>query len=328
MIPTWPTSALTIGLGAVLGLSCGGGKGPTSPSLPSSLAFTQSPLGAADIGYITPLGNLNPPGHTMPTDHIYFYHPTPVVPVTAPAGGTVFEARHGADDALYVQAATGVMYYLAHLMLDAGIQTGGTITAGQHLGMTSTLALALDLGVSNDAVTLFFVNPARYPTQTIHADSPLKYFQEPARTTLYGLVRRNSADKDGRIDFDQAGRLVGNWFRDALPVNDSMNVVNGPQHLAFARDVWEPTQLRVAIGGSLSIAGGFWLEEGALDPAEVTPSTGRVGYRLFNNAIRAGTGDGTLIVQMVAPDRVQVETFPAGTPLTTTFTGASLFYVR
>jgi hypothetical protein len=315
-------------LGAAPGLSCGGGKSPTSPSLPASLVFTQSPLETVNIGYITPIGNLNPPGHTVPTDHMYLYHPTPVVPVTAPAGGTIIEARHGADDALYVQAATGVMYYLAHLILDAGISTGGTITAGQRLGTTSSLALALDLGVSNDAVTLFFVTPARYPTQTIHADSPLKYFQEPVRGTLYGLVRRSGADKDGKIDFDQAGRLSGNWFKEGLPINDSMNVVNGPQHLAFARDVWEPTQLRVSIGGSLSISGGFWLEEGVLDPAQVTPASGPVGYRLFNNALRTGPGDGVLIVQMVAPGRIQIETFPAGTPLTTAFTNASLFYVR
>jgi hypothetical protein len=279
-------------LSSVVALSCGGSSGPTSPSLPGSLTFTASPLASSDIGTITPLGNLNPPGHTMPTDHIYFYHPTPVVPVTAPAGGTVFEARRGSDDALYVQAATGVMYYLAHLILDPGIVNGGAIVAGQHLGVTSTLALAMDLGVSNDAVTLFFVNPARYPTQTIHADSPLKYFQEPVRSTLYSLVHRNAPDKDGKID------------------------------------VIEPSQMRVSIGGSLSISGGFWLEDTAQDPATVTPSTGAIGYRLFTSSGQTGAGTGVLIAQMVAADRIQVETFPAGTSLSAPFTSASLFYVR
>lgn len=318
-------------LAATLVSACGhkGGSGtPTSPSLPSTLVFTASPIDPVNIGSITPLGNLNPPGHTVPTDHIYFYHPTPVVPVVAPAGGKVFEARRGSDDALYVTAANGVFYYLGHLILDASIVNGSVITAGQSLGVTSTLAFALDLGVSNDGVTLFFASPGRYPTQTIHADSPLKYFQEPVKSTLYGLVQRNGPDKDGKIDFDQTGRLVGNWFLEGLPVADSMNVENGPKHLAFVRDVKEPSQHRIAIGGSLSIPGAFWLADGVTDPADVVPATGRIGYVLFTNPGRVGSGAGVIIVQMLSGTRIQVETFPPGTPLTTPFSGASLFYVR
>ena len=40
----------------------------------------------------------------------------------------------------------------------------------------------------------------------------LKYFTEPARSTLYAKVGREGSDKDGKINFDQAGRLAGNWF--------------------------------------------------------------------------------------------------------------------
>jgi hypothetical protein len=283
----------------------------------------------SNIGSITPLGNLNPPGHTIPTDHIYFYHPNPSVPVVAPAGGTVFEARRGQDDALYVNAAQGVMYYLAHLVLDTKIQNGSQITAGQALGVTSTFAQALDLGVSNDLVTLFFARPARYPTQTLHADSPLKYFEEPVRSSLYSRVHRNGADKDGRIDFDRVGALSGNWFLEDLPVDNSMNVANGPQHLAFARDVSDPAQLRIAIGGSLSMPGAFWLADTAADPADITPATGLVAYTLYGNpAVRTGAGAGLLIVQMVTAERIQIETFPGSTAATASFTGASLFYVR
>ena len=35
--------------------------------------FTASPLDIDRISYIVPLGNLNPPSHTFPTDHIYFH---------------------------------------------------------------------------------------------------------------------------------------------------------------------------------------------------------------------------------------------------------------
>ena len=39
----------------------------------TSTVFTASPLETDSIRSIVTLGNLNPPGHTFPTDHIYFY---------------------------------------------------------------------------------------------------------------------------------------------------------------------------------------------------------------------------------------------------------------
>lgn len=44
-----------------------GDAGPGPPFL------TVSPLALGDIHEIAPLGNLNPPSHVFPTDHIYFY---------------------------------------------------------------------------------------------------------------------------------------------------------------------------------------------------------------------------------------------------------------
>ncbi len=35
--------------------------------------LTVSPIDIASIRDLTPLGNLNPPAHTHPTDHLYFY---------------------------------------------------------------------------------------------------------------------------------------------------------------------------------------------------------------------------------------------------------------
>jgi hypothetical protein len=244
--------ALAATLTAAFALGCGGGSSgpasPSSPALPASLVFTHSPIDPSVITKIVPLGNLNPPGHTLPTNHIYFYRASSGVPVTAPAGGVVQVATRGADDALLVHAATGVSYDLGHIILDGSITAGTSLTGGQRLGVTSSLSMALDLGVSNQAVTLFFVRPERYIPGTIHADSPLKYFQEPTRSTLYAKVARNSADKDGKIDFDRAGRLSGNWFLEGLPVADTENVANGPKHLAFVRDVEEPSLVRVGVG--------------------------------------------------------------------------------
>lgn len=74
--------------------ACGGGSGgdgggtpgPVVPAAcPAAPFLTTSPVAFADIDTIAPLGNLNPPGHTFPTDHVYFYlrtvagAPAPVV---------------------------------------------------------------------------------------------------------------------------------------------------------------------------------------------------------------------------------------------------------
>ncbi len=311
---------------------CGGGA-PTAPTptssaaLPATLVFTAAPIDPSQITGITPLGNLNPPDHTLPTNHIYLGRPTAGIDVLAPAGGVVQVATRGADDALLVNAAAGASYNIAHVILDPAIAAGTPLTAGQHLGVTSGRSNALDLGVLNQAVTLFFVRPERYSQGTIHADSPLRYFEEPLRTALYGKVSRNGPDKDGRIDFDVAGRLSGNWFLEGLPAEGTENVENGPKHLAFVRDAEEPSRVRISIGGSLSMHGAFYVADDAMDPAIVSPATGLVAYRLWIDPLRIGPGVGMLLVQMVAEDRIRIETF-AGTPVATSLTDDSLVYVR
>jgi len=324
----WRTLAVAIAT-AIVAQGCAGSEAPTSPSssLPPSLVFTHAPVDETVITSITPLGNLNPPGHTLPTNHSYLFHGTPGIPVLAPGSGVVQVVSRGSDDSVLVQAATGVSYTLAHLMADAAITNGTSVTGGQRLGVTSALSMAVDLGVTNNAVTLFFVRPERYIPGTIHADSPLKYFQEPLKSALYAKVNRNAADKDGKIDFDRAGRLSGNWFLEGLAAADTENFANGPRHLAFARDVQEPSMVRISIGGSLSMSGAFYVPDGTADPADVTPSSGLVFYRLLTDPLRGGTGVGLLIVQMLDDNRIRIETI-SGSVTTAAFSEASLIYVR
>ncbi len=45
---------------------------PDCPADPSAPLFEVSPIQLSDLLEVVPLGNLNPPGHTFPTDHLYF----------------------------------------------------------------------------------------------------------------------------------------------------------------------------------------------------------------------------------------------------------------
>jgi hypothetical protein len=156
----------------------------------------------------------------------------------------------------------------------------------------------------------------------------LKYFADSLRSDLYAKVARTGGDKDGQINFDQSGRLAGNWFTtDLQPVSATENVGNGPKHLAFVRDVNEPSRVRISIGGTLSISGAFYVQAGAMDPAEVSQASGKVAYQLFV-VPQAQAPAGVMIAQMTADDRIRVETLPAGTPLTADFTSAAVTYVR
>ncbi|MFI5177952.1 MAG: hypothetical protein ACHQO8_05300, partial [Vicinamibacterales bacterium] len=76
-------SGILLAAGAAL-WSSGHSDGATPAALSSSstvdtgpLVFRSSPIAPGAIKWIVPLGNLNPPDHTTPTDHIYFYFADP-----------------------------------------------------------------------------------------------------------------------------------------------------------------------------------------------------------------------------------------------------------
>jgi hypothetical protein len=255
---------------------------PTNPGAgfpAATLSLTASPIAQSAIRWITPLGNLNPPDHTLPTDHIYFYFANPNggespqvqrTPFFAPGDGTAtFIIGGGAGQetkVIFRQTAT-FSYYLDHIILDAAMKVGDKVTAGQRLGTTGN-AYAVDLGVINDAITVPFLVPARYNSgDSLHADAPLKYFSEPIRSQLYARVERLGADLDGTINYDIAGRLSGNWFA----------TVNTALPFSFAYDTYDPSRVLLSIGsGTLQ---GVW-SIAPTDPAprDVSVASGKVLY--------------------------------------------------
>lgn len=63
------------GCGGSAGGDGDGGSASVRATLPACGAgpfFTRSPTALMPLDHIVPLGNLNPPGHTFPTDHLYF----------------------------------------------------------------------------------------------------------------------------------------------------------------------------------------------------------------------------------------------------------------
>ena len=268
-----------------IAVACGGRSsstmtGPSSNSGPFS--FTALPIALDAFYFITPMGNLNPPGHALPTDHIYFYFAnggagadSPAARRTAfmaPADGTVRDVIVNAppDVKVEIQATSSIVYFIDHLIPDVTLVAGTRVTAGQRLGTTGT-PLAIDLGVRNANVTLTgLLNLSRYPdTETVHSDGPLKFFAEPLRSQLYAKVQRIGPDLDGKIDFDVAGRLSGNWFDegDSTP-------------LAFVYDTYDPAQVRISVPDDLLPSGVFSIAASDPLPRDVSVASGKVRYSI------------------------------------------------
>lgn len=302
-----------------------------------SLVFRASPVDPAVLDFILPLGNLNPPGHTLPTDHIYFYvgftrPENRGVTVSAPGDGMVQRIlRSGAPDVkLFVRVNSAFTYYVDHVVLDADIREGTPLTAGQRLGTSGLGSFGVDLGVMNFSRTLQFITPARYPGDTLNADAPLKYYEEPLRSQLYAAVRRDGPDKDGRIDFDIAGRLSGNWFHESLSIAESALATGWPRHLAFVYDNVQPAEPRVSIGGRLTLIGVFGVNPSDPPFESVRPESGLVTYALRRGGqlgAPLGAPVGTLLVQMLDASRIRVEAVPSVVP-PTAFSSAAEIYVR
>ena len=136
-------------------------------------------------------------------------------------------------------------------------------------------------------------------------------------------------DKDGKIDYDIPGRLVGGWFLKGLPPGEgSSNADSGTKQLAFVYDMNAPGAIRISIGGILTMKGLFGVQSNSPDPSTVSRATGKVGYKLTNPFGPQNIVTGILIVQMTANDTIKVQTFQNVTADTTQFDANAAIYTR
>lgn len=352
------------------------------------VAFTSPPMKMEDIGFIRPLGAMLD-GHVTPTDHVYIGPINSQVadntyPVIMPADGTVVEVSRMPDQ--YVGDRTGQQlpsedhrivisfscrYYAIfihiHKLADPLRSKVGALSpneskrteldlrAGETVGYIG--GSTFDWTPIDTSVTLSgFTTPELYKGEPwkIHTISPFDLYTGGLRAQLEAKSLRTVAPIGGKIDYDQKGKLIGNWFRSnsgGYTGSTAMGANSGRYwdgHLAIVPDYIDPTFTIVSLGNWQDRAQQF-LAITKLDPAAVSEQNNIVKIELsafsytsdssphwrgdsFAKDIhpRAINGSvGTLAVQVLPDEKLKIEKFIGKTPAQITgFTEAAEIFER
>ena len=307
--------------------------GAPNPWFNARGALVAYPLTLSALSAIVPIGGLNPPAHVYPTEFSYLVPTNPAAGVNkllAPASGRVVRLYQPDDMGwtVVVQVDTSFFYYFGQITPLANITVGSQMQVGQWLGTNSGLAPNVAFGVYNFNKTsnIGILNTCLARTLK-YTDSPFKYFAGPTQQALYDKVKvKGGATKDGRIDYDESGKLVGNWVLAGGPPTSEQD-----KALAFVYNVCHHA-LRISIGSRLAGGGVFAVQPGATDFALITQAGGQTNYRLFPTGVAdagpPGAEIGVLAVQLISGTRIQVEFFPGILTSAPTFTGGALLYDR
>lgn len=280
----------------------------------------QAPVDADAMAALWPLGRAAN-DHISPADHQYLIGNDKTksegTPVRSPGDGVIFGITT-ADNGVLLGYPSRLQYTVAIAFscnqaitlafMDSVtpefkkyVYKGNTapeainvpIKAGQIVG---TMKDGMDVWLIDSGSELSgFIDKNDYPHEPwkFYAHSVADYLAQPHKNEYNAKSVRKVPPYGGKIDYDQPGKLIGNWFKQgALP-----NYMNQPQfwhqELSLFYDYIDPSTIRVMIG---SLADGrpgnfgFNVVGNTPDPAKISPLSGLVKYSLvtYNYADEAG----------------------------------------
>jgi hypothetical protein len=205
------------------------------PGCPDSGVFTLPPVSSDSFYRIMPLGNLNPPSHTIPTDHIYFVLNTmnnlPVeTTVYAPSDIAIYGIKYSSyenkgatyeDYAIEFSPCKELHGFFGHVEISndlkkqivnmSSIEFQGPPGSKQYyyllnytvkrgdiiatVGSAKSQSASLDLGIYDDRLSLGFINKQRFRQEYLQTACPLDYFAEPLKTQLMGELKGNNGQR-------------------------------------------------------------------------------------------------------------------------------------
>ncbi|MDZ4260487.1 MAG: hypothetical protein U1A25_02375 [Candidatus Sungbacteria bacterium] len=268
-----------------------------APELPSSAersalpdcagtVFSSAPVDPDRLMNISPLGNLAPPGHTFPTEHMFFHitaggATTDTIPLYSPGEIhlTLISFGRGftqdpVDYTIWFAPCKDIVAYYNHVKelspelekivlastcafpgeskeTRCNITAMAPVAKGVRIGQVGRLQGNFDMGLIDLRKTHAFANPDRYGTRSLHIQCPLDYFDGSIASRLYALLSR-SDKKCGTVAQDIAGTLKGNWFFENARADMGSD---WNKYLAFADDSERPGIAVVSVGGTFATAG-------------------------------------------------------------------------
>ncbi len=241
----------------------------------SDVLYTVPFVDPDKIREIAPLGSLNPPEHTIPTNHVYSHldiprESTQTVSLYLPADAWITHISTGTgmtqdpeDSTVYFAVCKDVVGYFNHIKkLSPEVQKivnsyqcpqGGSncfvqvlepLKKGSYLGEVGRLQGNFDFGTIDLRTQHNFINKERYAKRTLHIQCPFDYYSEDLKEKYYNLLQ--SKKNCGKINFDIPGTLQGNWF-----YGDSREYFGGDwvKHAFFGYDNVNPEKSVISIGG-------------------------------------------------------------------------------
>lgn len=352
-----------------------------------TVMFGTSPMDPKDIGMILPYGGMIG-AHVTPIDHMYFSpfvfnSPRDTYEVRAMADGlitAISERTQNVDDtnngspklpeyqlkfwytcdfASYYDLITSLSPRLKqefdthrngrqYASLSIPVKEGEVV--GRIGGQT------LDFAVYDYTKILpGFIVPEHYLGESwkLHVVNPFPYFKEPVRTQLLVLNPRQVEPREGKIDYDIDGKLVGTWFKignNGFGYTGGEDPVPWRAHLSFVYDSIDPSALVISIGDYGGTSAQFGVKSNSPDPATIDVSLGLQKYELTYLEYYRKTNSqqwdrmyaytdikarpqsyvqGVALVQMLENRKIKFEAFPGKTPAEVTgFTNNAIVYER
>ncbi len=141
---------------------------------------------------------------------------------------------------------------------------------------------------------------------------PTKYFADSVKSAVIAKYVRKAEPIDGKLDYDQEGKLIGSWFKEGSNGYDGGRATDPSKqdywagHLSFAPNYVDPSLYEVSLGtfdssgikGNPQDPGGkgdsgakqFGIKGNAPDPAMVDSSSGLVKYELVGQEEQNASG--------------------------------------
>lgn len=215
--------AATLAVGVVGNAACGSVTGPSGGSCTPSFSVLPVPVGS--IAAATPVGNMSPPFHIIPTDHAGFYLRGTGITLSAPTSLHVTTVRSihylaspsragQSDFAIYADVCEGYQLAMGHIQtvvpniqsrVGTNCQTYSSssetiqscdsgpvnisFSPGDMIGTVGgASAGGFDFGLYQSSHQNVFVNPSRYSQPTLSAVCPYDPFTPMLRSQIDALM--------------------------------------------------------------------------------------------------------------------------------------------